>query len=148
MARRKEYVEGLGKNSWGDIKTKARNALRKHLWRPTARKAYIESVRFKQVNEVSGRVGYHVKCEECGKVMGLGSKIQVTNKDGSKRKKKTLAWQVDHIEGTAPLLDLRKDLGEYAYSLLMNKLRILCYECHSKHTSKQTTERAKKRRGK
>ena len=117
------------------LRSQIRSALRK-TWRNSSRRVFIESVRFPYKGK-SGRGKWGVKCEECEKVMGVSERFHPTLKSGKKAKRKTLAYQIDHLEGNPPFLDIRKDLGEYAYSLLYGDCRVLCYDCHAKRTAEQ-----------
>jgi hypothetical protein len=117
------------------MRSKARSALRK-VWRATSRSRHLQEVRFPYKGK-SGRGKWGVKCVYCGKVRGLSEKFFPPLKNGKVSKRKTLAYQVDHIHDNAPLLDLKDDLGKYAETLFYGELRVLCYDCHKDRTKKQ-----------
>ena len=115
------------------LRSKMRSALRE-IWRSTSRKKFLEKTRVLHTGE--GRSKYDVICSNCDKRMGFSEKAIMTKVNGTKRKKPTLVYQVDHIDGNAPFLSLR-DLSAYAESLIYGEMRILCYQCHEKVTRKQ-----------
>jgi hypothetical protein len=102
-----------------------RSALRM-LWSRTAKKQYINSVRYKK----GGR--FHVQCVACDLEMWVGAKARPVNKDGSlsKRRPQKL-FDVDHVDGITPLGDPIKGLGPYWESMMMGELQILCKPCHA-----------------
>lgn len=116
------------------LRSQCRSALRK-TWRATSRKKFLEGARVP--HEGAGRGKYDVICEQCGKRMGFSEKKLLNKVDGTPRKSKTLVYNVDHIDGCHELLDIKRDLGEYAHSLIFGKMRILCMECHTQHTKNQ-----------
>ncbi len=73
----------------------------------------------------------------CDKRMGFSEKALFNKVDGTPRKKKTLVYQVDHVETNAPFLDLERDIAAYVSTLMFGELRVLCYECHVDVTKKQ-----------
>jgi hypothetical protein len=118
----------------GQLRAQIRSALRE-VWRNSSRRKFLESVRVP--HEGAGRAKYDVLCNICGKRMGFSEKAIFMKADGTPRKKKTLVYQVDHLETNAPFLDLERDLGAYAKSLIFGEMQIACYECHSDITSQQ-----------
>jgi hypothetical protein len=85
-----------------------------------------------------------VRCVDCGLEMAISDKKRPINKDGSlsKRKPQKL-YDVDHIDGITPLVNPITGLGDYWVSMMTGPLQILCKNCHSKKTAKQTTERSR-----
>ena len=138
MGKRGVINPNTGKTD-GQLKSMIRSALRK-VWRATGRKMFLESVQEPYVGKGKYRLG--VRCALCGKMWGKSEKVM-------RGKKKTSAYNVDHIEECHEFLSL-DDLSEYAKSLLMPPLsgyRILCtLGCHEEVTKKQTKERAKRRK--
>ena len=118
----------------GQLRTQIRSALRE-VWRNSSRRKFLESARVP--HEGSGRAKFDVLCNICGKRMGYSEKAIFNNVDGTPRKKKTLVYQVDHLETNAPFLDLERDLGAYAQSLIFGKMQIACYSCHTAITKAQ-----------
>lgn len=116
------------------LRSQIRSALRK-VWRLSSRRKFLEKVRVP--HEGPGRGRYDVICAKCDKRMGFSEKITPTNADGTKRKRPTLAYQVDHLHGNPPFLDIEKDLGAYANSLIFGEMRVVCYECHQEITRNQ-----------
>jgi len=116
------------------LRSKIRSALRE-IWRATSRKKFLEDIRIPHTG--SGRNKYDVVCFKCGKVMGFSEKALFLKANGEPRKKKTLVYQVDHNHGNPPFLDLERDLGAYAQSLIYGEMRVACYQCHTKITKNQ-----------
>lgn len=121
----------------GDLRSKCRSVLRK-MWRETSRKEFLKRVRV--AYKGAGRSKYAVICEGCSDKLGFSEKKLFNKVDGTPRKNKTLVYQVDHIDGCHELLNMERDLGKYAQSLIFGELRILCYKCHLAHTKKQQTK--------
>jgi len=118
-----------------NLRTQIRSALRK-VWRNSSRRRFIESIRF-PYKGLSGRGRYGVKCAVCERIMGQSECEFATLKSGKLSKKKSLVYQIDHVEMNHELLDIRKDLGEYANTLLYGEMRVLCVDCHKVVTAKQ-----------
>lgn len=112
----------------GKLRTTLRSALRM-IWSRTAKKQYVNSVRFK----LGGK--YHVRCAACGRDMAISAKARPVNKDGrpSKRRPQKI-FDVDHVDGITPLGDPIHDLGPYWSSMMTGRLQILCKPCHAKKT--------------
>jgi hypothetical protein len=91
-----------------------------------------------------GRFKYVVDCVGCGRVMGQSEKEFVTLKSGAQSKKKKLCYETDHITGNPEFTDIKRDLGNYADSLLYGDMRILCRKCHAEVTLQQTKDRSLK----
>jgi len=137
IARREILEDGsLGKlmMTEGDLKAGIRSAMRK-LWTTSARRVFIESVRFPDTR--GGRGKWCVRCSECGKVMGQSERAFETKKDGTLTKKERLVFDVDHMESMT-LIDIEKDAGTYIKNMFFGKMRVLCrYPCHFERTKKQ-----------
>lgn len=122
----------------GHLRSQVRSSLRK-VWRNSSRRVFIQSKRYKY--EGPKRFKYAVKCVECGCEMGQSEKVYMTKKDGTRTKRKTLAYQVDHLGTNHKFLDIKTDLGPYAHTLLYGDMQILCIECHTGKTVEQIGDR-------
>ena len=126
----------------GQLHSQIRSMLRK-CWRNSSRRVFIQSVRFPYDGPAKFKFG--VKCVACDRVMGQSEKAYDIKKDGTRTKHRKLVYEVDHIDGNPPFLDIESDLGAYAKSLLYGSMRILCRNCHSSHTTLQTKTRTLER---
>ena len=119
----------------GKLRTTLRSALRT-IWSRTAKKQYVNSVRFK----LDGK--YHVRCVACGLDMATSAKARPINKDGSiSRRRPQKLFDVDHVHGITPLGDPIDDLGPYWRSMMRGELQILCKACHAKKTAADAKNR-------
>ena len=132
MSKRGEINPLLGVTD-AQLRTQIRSALRK-CWRNSSRRVFIESVRVPYVG--SGRFKYGVVCVHCKRMMGQSEKEFQTLANGKRSKRKSSAYQVDHIAGCPSFTDIVWQLGNYCYSLMYGKLQILCTKCHKKETLK------------
>lgn len=114
-----------------------RSAIRR-VWRNSSRRVFIESVRIPYTGQ--GKFKYAVICKACGKVMGQSEKERDVRNDGTLSKKWSLCYEVNHLKINHALLAL-SDLGDYATSLLLGDVEILCKKCHKKVTKEQQTQR-------
>ena len=139
MLKRGEINPKIGCTD-GHLRSQIRSALRK-VWRNSARRVFLETVRFPYEGK-TGRGKWGVECVECGRKMGYSEKEFRTKKDGTPTKQKKLVYEVNHIgDGNHSFLDIKNDLGMFAYDLLYGEQEILCWKCHGKETKRQTNKR-------
>lgn len=128
----KEELGDLSVND-SDILGAIRSAFRK-IWTSTHRRVFIESVRFKIVE--NGRTKWAVKCNHCGIVMPTSKRERRINKNGKPAKQEKLLFECNHLEANIKLKSL-EDLTDYARNQFHGKLEILCVACHQSVTSLQ-----------
>jgi len=123
----------------GKLRTLLKSNLRP-IWRNTSRKEFIKSVRRKATNPKTGRLWNVVDCKDCGLVMGVSEKKRRVKRDGTLEKKAKSVYEVDHVNGITPMVDIRETLGEYWHTLIYGEMEIVCVPCHKKRTAKQRAE--------
>ena len=127
----------------GAMRTLLKSALRP-LWRRTSRKTFIESVRYHAINPKTGRNWYVVDCCDCKRVMGCSEKERRPLAKGGLSKKARSVYEIDHVDGVAPLADIRLTLGEHFHSLIYGEHEVVCYACHKIRTAAQSKIRNQK----
>ena len=127
-----------------DVQTRQRckDAIR-HVWRKTSRAKHIRDNRIIHPDPNS-RFKYAVFCTDCNAMFGQSETTTYKAKSG--RRRRTGAYQVDHIceTGMPPVNDLIEDLGAYADAVLHTPLRIVCVPCHKGITAAQVVKKFKK----
>jgi hypothetical protein len=141
MAKRGEIDQITGITE-GKMRTLLKSNLRP-IWRNTSRKVFVNSVRRKDTNPKTGRLWNVVDCADCGRVMGQSEKERRIKKDGSLEKKAKSVYEIDHVDGIAPLGDIQATLGDLWYTMIYGKMEVTCVACHKKRTAKQVIERRK-----
>lgn len=124
----------------GKMRTLLKSNLRP-IWRQTARKIFIASVRYHATNPATGRTWYVVDCKDCNRVMGVGEKERRPLAKGGLSKKTRSVFEVDHVNGITPLTDIRLTLGEHFHDMIYGKHEVVCYKCHKARSTIQTKER-------
>jgi hypothetical protein len=132
MAQRGKINPKLGCTD-SNLLSQIRSALRR-VWRNSSRRVFIESVRIPYTG--TGKFKYAVTCNTCGRVMGQSEKERDVLSNGALSKKWSLCYEVNHLKTNHALLNL-SDLGDYAVSLLLGDVEILCKKCHKKFTKEQ-----------
>jgi len=110
-------------------------------WRNTARKEFLLSVRRKATNPRTGRLWNVLDCVDCSRVMGVSEKEKRVKKDGSLEKRAKSVYEVDHVKGITPLVDIQLTLGDYWYDMMYGEMEVVCVKCHKKRTARQTRNR-------
>ena len=145
MAKREPTNPAMG-ISEGKIRTLLKSDLRV-LWRRTARRIFVNSVRVKRVSQRTGRECYQLQCVDCGLWMPISEKAKRVKADGTLEKKAKSLHEIDHVYGITPLKCIRQDLGEHYHSMMFGKQEVVCVQCHKTRTAKQATERNAKKQG-
>lgn len=126
----------------GRLRTMVKSSLRP-IWRNTTRKVFINSVRVRRSNEETGKMAYHVQCVDCKKWMLQTGKERRAKKDGGLEKKAKSLFEVDHVDGITPLVNISETIGKYYDDMMYGKQEIVCVECHKARTAKQAVARRK-----
>lgn len=120
------------------LRTQIKGALRR-VWYKSARRVLINGRKFRHVK--GGKEIWAVKCEECDKTMGLYEKKRHRKNDGTLEKRRSLVFEIDHVEGVSSFTDIERDIVDYTNTLIFGPLKLLCHSCHKDRTSIQTKER-------
>lgn len=122
----------------GKLKSMLRSAVRR-VASKSSRRVYIDSVKVPNDGIIPNkRCKWVIYCEECGKPGGVHETETYKTKAGKTRRRKVM--QCDHITPCGSMVDIKRDLGEYAHNLIFHDLQILCYKCHLDKTVSENTK--------